>query len=470
MDNIFVYLFIALVSGILFKIFVFPTSISIIVVLIFLGFSIVFKEYLSLASLLLASFFIGMYITPKPINFKNLPKEKPVFVECKVISFPQNYYGKNKFDCKVLYSDLKTLKNHQITIISNLKPDFLSNIYAFGRIKVKHNKIYLKADRPFLKEEKSKFMEFVNNLRNYLVETFKNKTLNNQSFAIGSALIFGDRSYIDKETKNAYLQTGLIHFLAISGFHIAIIFSVIFLLFSPISRNLAYYFSILFLIVFVFVSGFKIPVVRATIGGIFYAISKLRGYKINFLNLLFFIALISVLIEPYTIFSLSFQLSFMAVLGIFLGWQKLDFNLKNKFLDFVVKSYITSIFASLFILPILLFNFGKFSLISILFTTPLIAVLYPYVFLEILNLITAFKINFLVNLMDYLGILFAKIVKILSSFGLILTNYYISIEVLIIYYIVLFLVYILPLRFFHFVILNLLLFVFILTIPHLQNV
>lgn len=464
MDNLFVYLFIALVLGILTKIFIIPVSIPIILIVVFVGLSIFLKEYISLISLLITSFLLGIYITPKPIDLKKLPKGKPVYLECKVVSFFQNYYGKSKFNCKVLSSELKDLEGKQITVISNLKPDFLSNIYALGKIKTKYDKIYLKADIPFIKEEKSKFISLVNSFRNYLIDLFKKQTLNHQSFAIGNALIFGDRSYIDKETKNAYLQTGLIHLLAISGFHIAIIFSVIFLLISPISKKLAYITTILFLSVFVFISGFKIPVVRASIGGIFFAIGKIKGYKLNFLNLLFFIAFISILVEPYTIFSLSFQLSFLAVLGIFLVWQKLRFNIKNKFLDFILKSYITSLVASLFILPVLLFNFGKFSLISILFTTPLIAILYPYVFLEILNLITLFQIKFLVNVMDYVGVIFSNLVKWLSKFEIMITNHYISILYLILYYLALIFIYLLPVKIIYFVLLNILLFIFIISI------
>jgi len=157
-------------------------------------------------------------------------------------------------------------------------------------------------------------------------------------------------------------------------------------------------------------------------------------------------------------------LSFLAVLGIFLVWQKLRFNIKNKFLDFILKSYITSLVASLFILPVLLFNFGKFSLISILFTTPLIAILYPYVFLEILNLITLFQIKFLVNVMDYVGVIFSNLVKWLSKFEIMITNHYVSILYLILYYLALIFIYLLPVKITYFVLLNILLFIFIISI------
>jgi competence protein ComEC len=334
-------------------------------------------------------------------------------------------------------------------------------VYLLGRLKLKHNKIYVKADKPFIKEEKSKAFELINKIRNFLINSFKEKTLNQQSFAIGNALIFGDRSYINKETKNAYLQTGLIHLLAISGFHIAIIFSIIMIIFSPISKKLAYYLAIIFLMVFVFISGFKIPVIRASIGGIFYAISKIKGYKTNFLNLLFFIAFISVLVEPYTIFSVSFQLSFLAVLGIFLIWQKLNLDLKSKFWEFIIKSYITSVVASLFILPVLLYHFGKFSLVSVLFTTPLIVILYPYIFLEVINLITLFKLDILINAMDYIGIAFSNIVNLLSGLGMNITNHYISTKFLILYYAVLFTIYTVNLKPAYFILINILLFVFI---------
>ena len=91
MDNFFVYIFIVLVLGILTKIYIIPVSIPFVVVLIFIGLSFIPKEYLSFISLLLASFFLGMYITPSLVNLKEFLEYKPIYVECKVVSFPENF-------------------------------------------------------------------------------------------------------------------------------------------------------------------------------------------------------------------------------------------------------------------------------------------------------------------------------------------------------------------------------------------
>ena len=146
------------------------------------------------------------------------------------------------------------------------------------------------------------------------------KAFDGQSRAILKGLILGERGEITPEIKEAFSKTGFMHGLAVSGLHvgfIVLIFSTIFkLLQIPYRPNLLLtMFSALF---YMFLIGFKPPVVRATIIIELYLLGLILQRRSNPLNLLATAALIILMINPLELFQASFQLSFVAVLSIFI--------------------------------------------------------------------------------------------------------------------------------------------------------
>jgi competence protein ComEC len=131
-----------------------------------------------------------------------------------------------------------------------------------------------------------------------------------------------------------------------------------------------------------------IPVVRAIFMGLLYIISKLFYLKNNSLNILFFTAFIFVFFSPESLFSVSFQLSFLALFRIILTFEFF------KDLENWQKVLISSLSATLFTLPVILYYFGNFSPKTI-FAKP-IALLprYPLITISVLNLLTGLKFLF----------------------------------------------------------------------------
>jgi len=97
------------------------------------------------------------------------------------------------------------------------------------------------------------------------------------------------------------------------------------------------------------------------------------------------------------------------------------------------KVLISSLFATLFTLPIILYYFGNFSPTTI-FATPIASLpLYPLLTISVLNLLTGFEISFLVKIMDFFTLVFIQIVKFFSSLGLYFTGFSPSILLIFIY-------------------------------------
>ena len=133
------------------------------------------------------------------------------------------------------------------------------------------------------------------------------------------ALILGDRSELALEIKTAFQQLGLAHILAISGMH----FGFCYLFFNLISLVLPFTFRrgfrMTLSIGYALLTGLSVSVVRALIFIILYELGILLKRSINRWQLLISTALICLMIRPYWVFDVGFQLSFTAVLGIFVG-------------------------------------------------------------------------------------------------------------------------------------------------------
>ena len=184
---------------------------------------------------------------------------------------------------------------------------------------------------------------------------------------IMEALILGDKSNIDMETKDAYIKTGAIHILAISGLHVGLIFSVPFFLIRLFTNNrfIVYSGSMLVIILFTILTGVGPSVARASCMLGLFSIGKICRKNMNVLNILFTTAMILSIIRPSIIYQIGFQLSFFAVFGI-INYQhhlKLIWRPKFKLTDYIWQLNVVSIAAQIGTLGLSLYHFAAFSLL-----------------------------------------------------------------------------------------------------------
>jgi len=208
--------------------------------------------------------------------------------------------------------------------------------------------------------------------------------------AILKGLIIADRSSIDPETINNYIDTGIAHILAVSGFNVGVIYLLTLLLFQklkPLSRGgeMAARLTILFF--FLVITQFQITVVRAVLMFTVHSLLKFSGRESNGWNTLSITAILVLLFDPQDLFSASFQLSVAAVAGLFISESMKTEVLRSLYikiagmrsgsktlLESITRSRLfrggfelvmVTLFVQIFMLPFLISYFGKVTLLSI---------------------------------------------------------------------------------------------------------
>jgi competence protein ComEC len=212
-----------------------------------------------------------------------------------------------------------------------------------------------------------------------------------------AGLLVGEIGTLPLYLKQAFIDTGTIHIVAISGFNIMIIVSL-FLNLAPyfyIPRKTAWIIIIPALFAFVIMVGGEASVVRAAIMAIIVAAATEGGRLGDMRRVLLATAFIMLLINPYLLrFDAGFQLSFLATIGLLYIAPLLDKGLRKavqtllarlprirsisskggNFFKALGGAATTTIGANIAVAPVLLWNFGRVSLIS-----PLVNVLILWV-------------------------------------------------------------------------------------------
>lgn len=187
-----------------------------------------------------------------------------------------------------------------------------------------------------------------------------------QEASVAKALLLGDKSTLSTETRQSFSSAGAMHVLAISGLHVGIIMYLLFFVLKRfsrvISRRAAVIISLVFIWIFVGVTGASPSVVRAALMFSVLLIGQQSGRMGSNLNTLFFSAFVLLLIDPLLIFDIGFQLSYCAMLGIFLYFDRISSLLKirSKFFKVAWDGTALGIAAQVFTIPLMLYYFHQF--------------------------------------------------------------------------------------------------------------
>ena len=151
------------------------------------------------------------------------------------------------------------------------------------------------------------------------------KYLSKSEAGLMQALIVGDRYDIPQQINDLFIQTGTAHILAISGFNVGIVAFLVFLILKvlPGGRRVQPLIAILVLVFYAFLTGTRPPVVRATIMAVVFLLSFLFEKENDPINTLSFAALLLLIANPFNLFDVGFQLSFVSVLSIILLYSRI---------------------------------------------------------------------------------------------------------------------------------------------------
>jgi len=192
-----------------------------------------------------------------------------------------------------------------------------------------------------------------------------------ETAALLRGLLLADRGEIKYQTKNQFINAGVVHVLAVSGLHVGYIIMIFLFLFGRFNFYVRSILMIIGLIFFMLLTGVPPSVFRATVMSVVLIIAFLSNRSTNLINSISIAALIILVINPNEIYNPGFQLSFAAVLaiGILLPYMNQiieKWNVQNKFLKYLLLFCAVSLSAQIGTLPFTLLYFNKFSIIALL--------------------------------------------------------------------------------------------------------
>ena len=200
--------------------------------------------------------------------------------------------------------------------------------------------------------------------------------------AFANGILLGDKSGFSDDLKQAFISAGVSHLVALSGYNISIIAIFISFIFGYLflsRKKLAFWATLLLVALFVLMVGASASIVRAAVMGMAVLVARYFGRGHQAGRLLILAAFVMVLINPKVlIFDISFQLSFLAMLGLIYVSPRLEQKLKRipEFWKFK-ESFISTIAAQVAVLPLLLYSFHQLSIVAPL-TNTLIMPFVPY--------------------------------------------------------------------------------------------
>ena len=231
-------------------------------------------------------------------------------------------------------------------------------------------------DELVIAEAEPTWRDFPANLRQRML-TILEETLPEDVSVFAKALLLGDTSDLDYATKTDFTVSGIRHIVAVSGLHVSILFSLTQLL-SFRKRYLSAILAFPTLFVFAAVTGFTPSVSRASMMSGLMMAASLANREYDGATSLSAAGLILLLINPLVIASVSYQLSFASVAGIFLfapgirSWIRSCFDLqkagkwKRNAVGWLAMSVSVTLGATVATVPLCAYYFGVVSLASVL--------------------------------------------------------------------------------------------------------
>ena len=237
------------------------------------------------------------------------------------------------------------------------------------------------------KNQERRIRREINNVRRRISAFIENEGGGSHQGVL-KALIVGQRQQVSQTLRDAFNRAGVGHLLAISGLHIGIVASVVFVCFSWIlSRFKTFLFnawvkrgaailSFFPVLAYGLLSGMAPSTARAVIMVGVFLMTFLFEREHDLMNTLALAAMLILIVHPPSVFSISFQLSFSAVLSIIYGLSKVNIGrtfLPNgerrswftKILEKLFSFLLVSFFAIIGTIPLVMLYFNQVSLIGI---------------------------------------------------------------------------------------------------------
>jgi competence protein ComEC len=312
----------------------------------------------------------------KPKSFKAILKANGVVQNGKIIKTTGMFlaYFSKEGAPKLEYGD-QIIVNKQLSPIPNPGNPAAFDYRQYCANHQLYHQVFLRENEWVVLPSKNKklWASIIFSVRTKTVTILEKYLGKNDESAIAKALLIGYKVDLDKDLVQAYSNAGVVHIIAISGLHIGIIYSVLFWLFSilPFTKK-SKAFRLLLIVsglwFFALVTGASPSVLRAALMFSFIILGTALDKKGSVYNSIAASAFLLLCIDPFVLWDVGFQLSYLAVIGIVVAQKPISawISFKNKWLQKGWEIMAVSLAAQLFTFPLCLYYFHQLPLLFLL--------------------------------------------------------------------------------------------------------
>ena len=226
----------------------------------------------------------------------------------------------------------------------------------------------------------NQFNKFIFDTRDAIVSLLRKYVAGGKNeLGIAEALLIGYKEDLDKDLVQAYSNAGVVHIIAISGLHLGLIYIMLNWIFGilPFIKKSKVVKTILLLaclFLFSLLTGAAASVLRSAVMFTFIVIGRNFFKASSIYNSLAVSAFMLLCYDPYFLWDVGFQLSYLALIGIVTLQQPIHrlLYVKNKWLDKIWGLVSVTLAAQISTFPICIFYFHQFP--NLFFITNLVAV------------------------------------------------------------------------------------------------
>jgi len=186
---------------------------------------------------------------------------------------------------------------------------------------------------------------------------------------LAEGLLLGVKQALGDELETVFRKTGIIHIVVLSGYNVTlVVIFITYILSYLLPYRMRTPFGLLAIVCFAILVGLSATVVRASIMAALILFARATGQTYAVMRALMFAGVVMIIINPYLlVYDVGFQLSFVATLGLLLVAPYID-RLLHFIPNFLqIREFLTATLATqIFVMPILLYSIGEFSLVSVL--------------------------------------------------------------------------------------------------------
>ena len=281
------------------------------------------------------------------------------------------YFSKDSASQQLKYGDRIIVNKVLSPIFNSGNPGSIdyAQYCAFHQL---YRQVYLKPNEWRLLSGKNEnyFKSCLFSVRENVVGILDKYLGDSDESSIAKALLIGYKVDLDRDLVQAYSNAGVVHIIAISGLHIGIIYAILLWLFSVLplirkSKFLRFLLILLGLWIFAFLSGGSPSSVRAAIMFSFIIIGKGVNRNGSIFNSISASAFFLLCFNPFLLWDVGFQLSYLAVIGIVIAQKPISnwLYFENKILQKGWQLAAVSLSAQLFTFPLCLFYFHQLPLL-----------------------------------------------------------------------------------------------------------